>query len=98
MASIRQQHAENVEKNTSQGLATPNRSASGGSDLFSPINTSMNATSSKKLGAKSSAVQQVQMKRAERGWNAHSKRRDTYNFALGKMQEEAQSALKVSFF
>lgn len=109
LASIRQQHAENVERNTSQGgvggssspPATPNSkgaahtSGGGGGDFFSPLNTSMGSSvSSRRLGGKSSAVQQVQMKKAERGWNAHSKRRDTYNFALGKMQEEAQSALK----
>ena len=91
---------ENIEKNSvNGGEQSPAKSVRNTttSENFSPVNTSKSSNViTKKVGANNeSAVQKLQLKKAERGWNAHYKRKDTHNFVLGKNQSESQTVLKV---
>ena len=89
---------ENLEKNTNGEQVTPakndlNRFLGPDNEFHTPIKYSPGKANSvpKKntdasTSAATSAIQQGQMKKAERGWNNHYVRSGTYNFALSKLQ------------
>lgn len=94
LQSIKRQYAENLGRasftdSESNSVPTP----------MSPVKSAVagsGASKTKSVRVVDDAVRQEQMKKAEKGWNAHYRRKETQNFALAKLQAEAQTALKVT--
>jgi hypothetical protein len=96
LQSIKRQYAENLGRVSS----VDNNLTGSQNSLASPKGSSFGDKNAKTRSVRVSddSVRQEQMKKAEKGWNAHYRRKETQNFALAKLQAEAQTALKVCLF